>query len=303
MWGKSDSPIYCLYKILVSAIVSGRERGRPHDDDVKDAIPCRRNSPLVMYPHKGNHSHTDKSREWPALLLNVSRRRWSRSQRSGLSSPRRSPPVAMASKTFLTTSCCTSPAYATSWTWANPHLKSSATFSLVRVPPSRTTAFDTHICAGKITIEGRSLAVNEDFARQAIFLAQHLACSEKYIASILHAVMSDNPNTDSVNSIEATIVEFHQRRRHLIDCLRYLFEAAELARLPDPPRLYLRLEAFVRQELVPAARSAGPEAPLAFRIFREIESLGAAVTQAQISRQNARSNTIPPSGSCASIFF
>lgn len=163
-------------------------------------------------------------------------------------------------------------------------------------PPRFTLTF----CAGKITIDGRSLAVNTDFAYQAMFLAQQLKCSEKYIASILHAVMSDNPNTDPVHSIEATIVEFHQRRRHLIDCLRYLLEAAELAQSPDPPRLYLRLEAFVRQELIPAAKSAGPDASLACRIFKEIESLGAAVAHAQMARQNAQSNTVPPSGSGAS---
>ena len=156
---------------------------------------------------------------------------------------------------------------------------------------------------GKITINGRSLVVNADFAQQATFLAQQLKCSEKYIASILHAVMSVNPNTGPVNSIEATVVEFHQRRRHLVDCLRYLVEAAELAQLPDAPRLYLRLEAFVRQELVPPAKSAGPDASLASRIFKEIGSLGAAVVQAQTARQNAQTNTVPPSGSCARIPF
>ena len=113
--------------------------------------------------------------------------------------------------------------------------------------------------------------------------------------------MSDNPNIGPVNSIEATVAEFHQRRRHLIDCLRYLFEAAELAHLPDPPRLYLRLEAFVRQELVPATKSVGPDTSLASRIFKEIESLGAAFVQAQTARQNAQSNTVPPSGSGAAF--
>ncbi|KAG6374018.1 hypothetical protein JVT61DRAFT_4654 [Boletus reticuloceps] len=97
--------------------------------------------------------------------------------------------------------------------------------------------------SGKITIHGRSLAVNADFAQQVIFLAQQLKCSEKYIASILHTIMAVNPNMGPVNSIEATVAEFHQRRRHLVDCLRYLFEAAALAQLPDAPRLYLRLEA------------------------------------------------------------
>ncbi|KAF8437893.1 hypothetical protein L210DRAFT_3646941 [Boletus edulis BED1] len=68
---------------------------------------------------------------------------------------------------------------------------------------------------------------------------------------------------------------------------------AVLAQLPDAPRLYLRLEVFVKQELVPASK---PDASLASRIFNEIESIGTAVTQAQIARQNAQSNTIPPSG-------
>ncbi|KAF8124105.1 hypothetical protein EV363DRAFT_1541594 [Boletus edulis] len=54
-----------------------------------------------------------------------------------------------------------------------------------------------------------------------------------------------------------------------------------------------RVEAFVRQELVPASK---PDASLASRIFNEIESIGTTVTQAQIARQNAQSNTIPPSG-------
>ncbi|KAG9311040.1 hypothetical protein JVU11DRAFT_8938 [Chiua virens] len=159
--------------------------------------------------------------------------------------------------------------------------------------------------SGRITVNGRSLAVNADFAQQAIFLAQQLKCSEKYIASILHTIMADNPNIGPVNSIEATIVEFHLRRRHLVDCLRYLFEAAELAHLPDAPRLYLRLEAFVRQELVPTIKSAGADASLAFRIFNEIDSLGALVAQAQTASQNAQTNTVPsgpgayfPSCSC-----
>ncbi|KAF8550604.1 hypothetical protein OG21DRAFT_1487648 [Imleria badia] len=59
--------------------------------------------------------------------------------------------------------------------------------------------------------------------------------------------------------------------RHLVDCLRYLFEAAELAHLPDAPRLHLRLEAFIRQELVP--KSAGTDTSLASCIFTEIDAI------------------------------
>jgi nuclear pore complex protein Nup205 len=147
-----------------------------------------------------------------------------------------------------------------------------------------------HPCAGKIALHGRELAVNADFAQQVLFLAQQLACSEKYIASILHAIMAEHPNISPASSLEATVAEFHQRRRHLVDCLRYLCDAAELAHRPDAPRLHLRLEAFVRQELVPATRSEGS---FALRIFSEIDSLGAAVAQAHTARQHAQSNTVP----------
>ena len=107
---------------------------------------------------------------------------------------------------------------------------------------------------GRVVLNGRSLAVNADFAQQAIFLAQQPKCSEKYVASILHSIMAQNRNIDLVTAMEATVVEFHKRRRDLVDCLRFLFEAAESARLPDAPRLYIRLETFLTKELVPTTR-------------------------------------------------
>ncbi|KAI6135337.1 nucleoporin Nup186/Nup192/Nup205 [Pisolithus thermaeus] len=149
--------------------------------------------------------------------------------------------------------------------------------------------------SGKVTLDGRSLAVNADFAQQTIFLAQQLRCSEKYVASILHSIMAENPNVDSVSAMEATIVEFHKRRRHLVDCLRFLFEAAELAQSSEAPRLYVRLEAFLRQELVSAVKLDGKDVTLANRIFRTIESLGSIVTEACAAKQSATSNTVPPS--------
>ncbi|KAI5985097.1 nucleoporin Nup186/Nup192/Nup205 [Pisolithus albus] len=148
--------------------------------------------------------------------------------------------------------------------------------------------------SGKVTLNGRSLAVNADFAQQTIFLAQQLRCSEKYVASILHSIMTENPNVDSISAMEATIVEFHKRRRHLVDCLRFLFEAAELAQSSDAPRLYVRLEAFLRQELVSGVQPDGKDVTLANRIFRTIESLGSIVTEACAAKQSATSNTVPP---------
>lgn len=163
-------------------------------------------------------------------------------------------------------------------------------FVFILVPSSRKRVFTP----GRVTLNGRSLAVNADFAQQAIFLAQQLKCSEKYVASILHSIMAQNPNINSVTAMEATVVEFHKRRRHLVDCLRFLFEAAESAQLPDTPRLYVRLETFLRQELVPTIKLDGRDVSLAYRIFKEIESLGNAVSEACAAKQCATSNTVPP---------
>jgi hypothetical protein len=113
--------------------------------------------------------------------------------------------------------------------------------------------------------------------------------------------MTENPNIGPVGCIEATVVEFHQRRRHLVDCLRYIFEAAELAESPDAPRLYKRLDAFARQDLVPPTKGPGEEVSLALRIFKELENLGNTVARAQQVKQCAASNTEAPSGECCLV--
>lgn len=144
-------------------------------------------------------------------------------------------------------------------------------------------------------VNGRSIAVNTDFARQVIFLSQQLDCSEQYIAGLLHEIMSHNPNITTVDCIEAVIVEFHQRRRHLVDCLRYIFEAAQLAETADVPRIFLRLDAFTRQHLIPSSKtSTGGDVTLAFTIFRELENLGNIIAKVQAAKQNAVSNTAAP---------
>lgn len=120
--------------------------------------------------------------------------------------------------------------------------------------------------SGKPTINGKSTAVNGDFARQAIFLAQQLNCSEKYVAEVLHHVAIENPNISAVNSMELGLATFHQRRRHLVDSLRFLLEATEAAELPDAPVTYKRIARFVKGEvLVPAGEDS-----LASKIFKDL---------------------------------
>ena len=149
---------------------------------------------------------------------------------------------------------------------------------------------------GKITINGESAAVNTDFAKQAIFLSQQLDCSEKYVAGVLHHVMSDNPNIGPVQCLELTATTFHQRRRDLVDCLRFLLEATEASELPDAPIVYQRLGTFVKTELLLGPRSGASEFTMARKVFKEIEQLDDLIGKADAARKNAGSNTVVPSG-------
>jgi nuclear pore complex protein Nup205 len=149
---------------------------------------------------------------------------------------------------------------------------------------------------GKITINGKSAAVNADFARQAIFLSQQLDCSEKYVAGVLHHVMSENTNIGPVQCMELTVATFHQERRDLVDSLRFLFEATEASELPDASIVYQRLGTFVKAELLLGPRSGVSEPTMARKVFKAIEQLDALIGKADAARKNAGSNTVVPSG-------
>ena len=144
-------------------------------------------------------------------------------------------------------------------------------------------------------IDGKQVAVNSDFARQALFLSQQLDCSERYVAGILHTVMAGNPNITPVHCLEVAIAEFHQRRRHLVECIRFLLEVAEAADSPASNITYERLSSFVRSELISGLPAHGGET-FGLRIFKAVESLDDDITKADVSRKNAGSNSTVPSG-------
>lgn len=148
---------------------------------------------------------------------------------------------------------------------------------------------------GKTVIDGKSVTINQDFARQVLFLSQQLECSERYVAGLLNTIMSENPNIGPIKCIEFAITEFHQRRRYLADCLDYLFQAAQAAQSPNQSQVYTRIEIFLRTELIPPVPQQGGEITLAYRICREIEHLGDVIARADTARRGARSNTSAPS--------
>ena len=136
--------------------------------------------------------------------------------------------------------------------------------------------------------------MNADFAQQAIFLAQQLDCSENYLASILHQVTTENPNIGPVSCMELTVANYHQRRRDLVDSLRFLLDATVAASLGDVPENYQRIARFVETEILPGTRTSTSIATLSRGIFKEIEDLDVEIGKADTARKNAGSNTVPP---------
>ena len=134
------------------------------------------------------------------------------------------------------------------------------------------------------------MAVNADFSRQVIFISQQLDCSEQYTAELLHDVMSHNPNLTGDRCVETTILEYHTRRRHVAECLKYVLDAAFASQQPDAPALYHRLEAFVREQML---NRPGPS-NFTEKLLNEVDSLTQTLNKVNVDRQNAGSGTVAP---------
>lgn len=172
--------------------------------------------------------------------------------------------------------------------------RSNASSSQVRVEFVHIYRIYEFFVLGKITIDGRSVAVNGDFAKQTLFISQQLECSERYAAGLLQNVMTHNPNYTPERCIEAVIMEYHTRRRELADCLGTILQAAELAETGDALPLHQRIDMFVRQQLLYPGGSSGPGLSLAMKLFQEIHNVGNTLAKALVARQNAKSETVAP---------
>jgi nuclear pore complex protein Nup205 len=123
------------------------------------------------------------------------------------------------------------------------------------------------------------------------------------VSALLHDVAVHNPNITPAECVEATLLEFHKRRRDMVDCLRYLMEAALVAEGEDVPSMYKRLDTFVRQGLLPRDKILGAghgtiganEGTFFAKLMNEIENLGKTISKVESAKQNAVSSTAIPS--------
>ena len=114
--------------------------------------------------------------------------------------------------------------------------------------------------------------------------------------------MAENPNINPMISLELTVAKFHEQRRCLVDCLRFLLEATEAAEAPDIPSTYSRIAKFVKSELLPGSGGLSGEITLASKLFKEVELLDGEISKADAARKNAGSNTVIPTGQGKCIF-
>ena len=131
--------------------------------------------------------------------------------------------------------------------------------------------------------------MNSEFARQVTFISQQLNVSERLIAELLHSILTSNPNIDEIDAVEQTVLAFHELRRELADCLRYIFEASYAAGRRDATTLHIGLNEFLQNELL-----EGGESTLPGRIFKELCALETTVANVRVAVTNAVSNTQLP---------
>lgn len=130
--------------------------------------------------------------------------------------------------------------------------------------------------------------MNADFAKKTVFVANHLDVSESYVASIVQEIMLDSPNLQPVVFVESILEEFHQRRRDVCESLRLLFELAEMGASEDSAQSVLNvIYLFVRDEL------AQPN--YIRQLLDEVDKLGNLLSKAETEKNNAKSETVPPS--------
>lgn len=148
----------------------------------------------------------------------------------------------------------------------------------------------TDFWEGKVVVDGRTLSVNSEFARQVAFISQQLDCSERIVAGILHSVLSEHPTIDKVEAVEQAVLSYHQARRELADSIRFIFEAIEKAEAPDALPVHALLDDFVRRHLI----KGGGDDSIASRVFGELSGLEKTIANARVAVTNAISKTNIP---------
>lgn len=141
------------------------------------------------------------------------------------------------------------------------------------------------IQSGKVTIEGVTHSLNDDFAQQSLILSQQLDISERYAASLLQAGMQARTRWGR-GAIESACMLFHTERIAAIRCLKELITgAATLSKEDDMTSR--KLGAKMRQlvDSILAGKVSLPD-----RILKEIDGLKAQIERTRQSLQSVNAS-------------
>ncbi|OJJ51011.1 hypothetical protein ASPZODRAFT_156001 [Penicilliopsis zonata CBS 506.65] len=96
--------------------------------------------------------------------------------------------------------------------------------------PTKNNTSRQALLSGKLTVDDVEFSINEEFQQQALQLADALDLDELQAALLLFGAQEEAQKLDRTPVITA-IMQFHQRRHFLLDCLRLIFqESFELER-------------------------------------------------------------------------
>ncbi|KAE8442005.1 hypothetical protein EG329_003941 [Mollisiaceae sp. DMI_Dod_QoI] len=133
----------------------------------------------------------------------------------------------------------------------------------VRNEESRQT-----LATGKLDFEGDQYTVNEEFKQGALKVADELNIDELDAARICLEVQEETDSSGR-SLLTNSIVRFHQRRKHLLDCLRLLVQLSADVNLDEDLRAALQA---VVQQIVQPQNGSSAFAQKCLAAMRDIKS-------------------------------
>ncbi len=200
-------------------------------------------------------------------------------------------PSHRASRLFLSSSCCTRRRCGRFSIYRHEMQTNSKRSSLVRLSVKRTCLSSSS--TGKVSINGKQVAINADFANQVNFISQQLNCSERIVSGLLLDVVAENPNLTAPRYVDMVLLEYHLRRRQLTDCLRLIFEAVNL----DDPNANPTVSRMLHYAMIDlnAAPASPSQSSFSSVLLREIDFLSTTLEATENARRSAQTNTVAPS--------
>ncbi|KAF8918329.1 nucleoporin Nup186/Nup192/Nup205 [Mucidula mucida] len=171
-------------------------------------------------------------------------------------------------------------------------LHKTTLWKIFDIPPRNANELK-EVQSGKVSIHGKQVAINADFANQVNFISQQLNCSERIVSGLLLDVVAENPNLTAPRYVDMVLLEYHLRRRQLTDCLRLIFEAVNLDD-PNANPTVSRMLHYAMTDLN-AAPASPSQSSFSSVLLREIDFLSTTLEATENARRSAQTNTVAPS--------